>query len=71
LFPIQTLVPKATVKAFYKAVLPRAARLDVNRLEHQPKNVSLPLIETFSASGSFADGLCSRVERAASVISSA
>src|SRR5208282_6224792 len=33
LFPVQTFVPKTTMKAFHKSVLPRTARLNVDRLD--------------------------------------
>ena len=33
LLPVQALVPKPTVEAFHKTVLPRAAGLDVDRLD--------------------------------------
>ena len=33
LFPVQTFVPEPSVKALHKPVLPRAARLNVNRLD--------------------------------------
>jgi hypothetical protein len=33
LFPVQTLIPETTMKAFLKPVLPRAARLDIEGLD--------------------------------------